>query len=330
MTPTEKHKRSKGRSPFRTAVLRGLGVLTPPLMTIVIFLWIGATIAQYAIEPVFVTTRGVVVWWIADIRSPSEVASDSLRSEPRAMIDRTLYNRTEDGYYVPIDVYAKVSESVENEPVPATAISVYQRYVELVYLRPYWVIPFYILLFVFILYLLGKFMAAGAGRVFGNTFERMIGQVPLVRNVYSAVKQVSDFVLAQQNVEFSRVVAVEWPRKGIWTVALVTGESLPEIAAVANEPVLSVLIPTSPMPMTGFTVTVKKSETIDLNLSFDQALQYIISAGVAVPLNDPKLLTAPAPLSEAARAMLDSTTIDEDSTDIKEEGVPEADADSDA
>ena len=87
---------------------------------------------------------------------------------------------------------------------------------------------------------------------------------------------------------------------------------MPEIAAAANEPVLSVLIPTSPMPMTGFTVTVKKSETVDLNLSFDQALQYIISAGVANPhVGGAKLLDAPLSLSEAARAMLDSNTIDE-------------------
>jgi uncharacterized membrane protein len=320
MNATQKSKSNESRNSFRTAVLRGLGFLSPPLLTIVIFLWIGATIGQYAIEPVFKTTRSVIVWRIKDIRSPKEIPSDIQDIEEPVTIDGNSYLRTKDGYYVPSDVYNEVEDEVGNEPIPDTALGVYQSYVEIKYLRPYWVIPFYILLFIFILYLLGKFMAAGAGRVFWNVFERGIGQVPLVRNVYSAVKQVSDFVLAQQNVEFSRVVAVEWPRKGIWTVALVTGESLPEISAAVNEPVLSVLIPTSPMPMTGFTVTVKKSETIDLSLSFDQALQYIISAGVAVPQSGAKLLNAPSAISDAARAMLDpEASKDQDDSDIDEE-----------
>jgi len=317
MNAAHKSKSNDSRNPFRVAVLRGLGVLAPPLLTIVIFLWIGATIGQYAIEPVFKTTRGAVVWWIADIRSPEELSIDDEDAQERVTLDGAPYRRTNDGFYVPSDVYVEVMEEVGKEPIPDTGIGVYQRYVEIKYLRPYWVIPFYILLFIFILYLLGKFMAAGAGRVFWNIFERGIGQVPLVRNVYSAVKQVSDFVLAQQHVEFSRVVAVEWPRKGIWTVALVTGESLPEISAAANEPVLSVLIPTSPMPMTGFTVTVKKSETIDLSLSFDQALQYIVSAGVAVPKSGTKLLNSPSAVSDAARAMLDPD-LDDDSDEPKE------------
>jgi uncharacterized membrane protein len=70
---------------------------------------------------------------------------------------------------------------------------------------------------------------------------------------------------------------------GIWSLGFVTGESMLDIRTAANEPVLSVLIPTSPMPATGYTITVRKSETIDLNITFDQACQFCISCGVVVP-----------------------------------------------
>ena len=76
---------------------------------------------------------------------------------------------------------------------------------------------------------------------------------------------------------------MEYPRKGIWSLGLVTGESMLEIAAAAKEPVLSVLIPTSPAPFTGYTLTIKKSEAIDLNITIDQAVQFIVSCGVVIP-----------------------------------------------
>ncbi|HRX81394.1 MAG TPA: DUF502 domain-containing protein, partial [Pirellulaceae bacterium] len=89
--------------------------------------------------------------------------------------------------------------------------------------------------------------------------------------------------LTEREIEFNRVVAIEYPRKGIWSIGFVTGESMADIRAAANEPVLSVLMPTSPMPVTGFTVTIMKSEAVDLNITVDQAVQFIVSCGVVVP-----------------------------------------------
>ena len=77
--------------------------------------------------------------------------------------------------------------------------------------------------------------------------------------------------------------AVEYPRRGLWSIGFVTGESMLDITAAANEPVLSVLIPTSPMPVTGFTITVRKSEAVDLNITIDQAIQFVVSCGVVIP-----------------------------------------------
>jgi uncharacterized membrane protein len=113
---------------------------------------------------------------------------------------------------------------------------------------------------------------------------------------------VTDFLFSAPEIEYTRVVAVEYPRKGIWSLGMVTGESMLDISNAANEPVLSLLVPTSPMPFTGFTVTVKKSETIDLNITIDQAFQFIISCGVVVP---------PHQLAEALEARETDTAADQ-------------------
>jgi uncharacterized membrane protein len=106
---------------------------------------------------------------------------------------------------------------------------------------------------------------------------------PGVRAVYSAVKQMSDFVFTQREIKFTRIVAVEYPRKGIWSMGFVTGEGLAAVHDATGEPMLTVLIPYSPLPVTGCTIAVRKSESIDLNITFDQAGQFIVSCGVVVP-----------------------------------------------
>ena len=297
MTAKKKDNPGSKRSarPIRTAVLRGLTVVLPPLLTIVIFIWIAGTIQQYVLEPVRVLTRDVVVWVTADIRTLKELpAAERERqqmaaSDPESarQVDHLLeYQQIANGgkeQYIPRSVYDHVMEHRRVESMPGTAKEIYRRYVELRYLQPYQIIPYFLCGFILVLYLLGKFMAAGVGRFFWGTFERGITRVPFVRKVYSSVKQVSDFLLSDREVQYSRVVAVEWPRKGIWCMALVTGSSLKEVRSAAGEEVLSVLVPTSPMPATGFTVTVKKSETVELDITIDEAIQFIVSCGVVVP-----------------------------------------------
>ena len=182
---------------------------------------------------------------------------------------------------MPRKVYDVVRK--DPRPLPASPNGVYRRYVEIVYLQPYVVIPVFLTVFIVLLHLLGRFLAAGIGRAVWNVFERGVNRLPLVRNVYGSVKQVTDFMLNENEIAYTRVVAVEYPRRGIWSIGLVTSESLPELRAAAGEAVLAVLIPSSPMPVTGYTITVLRSEVIELNLTIDQALQFIVSCGVVVP-----------------------------------------------
>ncbi len=268
--------------PFRRAVLRGLGVVLPPLLTIVIFVWIGNTVALYLLEPLEAAATRALVIAVADIRSADEVDNFDPQAET-ATVGGRVYRQTLNEKFVPLGVYQVVQNNLGSEPMPPTATAIYARYVQVRYLQWYVVLPVFLCGFVLILYLLGKFLAAGMGRFFWNQFERLIHSLPLIRNVYSSVKQVTDFMFSEREIEYTRVVAVEYPRKGIWSLAMVTSESLLDIRSAANEPVLCVLVPTSPMPFTGFTVTVKKSETVDLNITIDQAIQFIVSCGVVVP-----------------------------------------------
>ncbi|MCA9239936.1 MAG: DUF502 domain-containing protein [Planctomycetales bacterium] len=285
--------------PFRRAVLRGLGILLPPLLTIVIFLWVGATVNKYILTPLEDWTRWVVVQYASDIREASEFPQPPERADVAihgrvyqrqvGKLDGEDYVRTDSGKFVPQSVYLSAADALlaEGETVeehmPSTAKAVYTLHREHVTLRRERTVPLFLAVFVLLLYLLGKFLAAGVGRFFWSQIESIIHRLPVVRNVYSSVKQVTDFLFTDPEMEFTRVVAVEYPRKGIWTVAFVTGESMLDIESAANEPIMSVLIPTSPMPFTGFTVTVRKSEILDLNITIDQAFQFIVSCGVVVP-----------------------------------------------
>ncbi len=281
----EKNTRSQPSAdhPFRGAVLRGLAVVVPPLLTIVIFIWVGGTVNLYVLRPVSAGVRNALAWQLADIREelpPEGIPEKDLHPGADAT---DCYHETSDGKYVPYLVYDMVRRNHGTEPLPQTAKGLYRRYVELRYLPPHRVVPAFLAVFIFVLYLLGKFMAAGIGRIFVGAFERGILQLPLVRNVYSSVKQVSDFLFSPRQIEYTRVVAIEYPRTGIWSLGLVTGESMIDIRAAANEPVVSVLVPTSPMPITGYTINVKKSEALDLNITIEQAFQFIVSCGVVVP-----------------------------------------------
>lgn len=285
-TPPQPAPEESPRSfdPFRRAVLRGLGVLLPPLLTIVIFLWVGSTVARHVLTPLEGATRYVLVEYLSQIRQPSDFPKAKAPLGDKLSDASGTYRRTPDGLYIPEMVYEQVRVDLRRkEADPATAREWYGRYVDDVWLRPWIVIPIFLSVFLLLLYTIGKFLAAGIGRFFYGQFESLINRVPLVSNVYSSVKQVTDFLFTDPDLNINRVVAVEYPRKGIWTVAFCTGESMLDIESAANESVMTVLIPTSPMPFTGFTITVKKSETIDLNITIDQAFQFVVSCGVVVP-----------------------------------------------
>ena len=275
-------KKPRLLDPFRRAIVGGLGVLLPPLLTIVIFLWVWNTIASYLLVPLEGTTRRILVDHFEDQILPAATVPTE-EAAGIALIGGEGYRRALDGQFMPADHYDAVLQYLGPANMPATALETYRVYVDRTFLQRHIVVPVFLSVFLLVLYLLGKFLAAGMGRFFWSHFEGLVTRLPLVRNVYSSVKQVTDFMFSEQELGYTRVVAIEYPRKGIWSLAFVTGEGLIDVEHAANEPLLAVLVPTSPMPFTGFTILVKKSETVDLNITLDQSLQFIMSCGVVAP-----------------------------------------------
>ena len=198
------------------------------------------------------------------------------------------YVSLSNGDWIPEHVRNAVVAHVRETGIPVAKNSghgYYRHYVQYSILKRSFVIPVFFAGFILMMYLLGKFLAAGVGRYFWNLMETVINQLPIIRTVYSSVKQVTDFFVGESEVnEFQRVVAVEYPRKGIWSLGFVTGESMLTIRGAADgEPVVSILMPTSPVPGTGFTISVRKSETIDVDIPIEQALQFVVSCGVVIP-----------------------------------------------
>lgn len=268
--PSTDVKPKKRMHPIRGALLRGLGILMPPLLTIALFIWAFRLIEQYVLVPTEAFAGWVVLTGTAD-------TTDILPFQ-NPETDRRV-SRDDQGNLVSFNYQNRTYTRAGNQWVGYYSLD----YVRANYLQRWKTLPLFLLVFICALYLLGKFVAVGIGRYLWHKAESVIGRLPLISTVYSSVKQVTDYVFTETEIEFNRVVAVEYPRKGIWSLGFVTGESFSDIRRAAGEPVLSVFIPNSPAPFTGFTISVLKTDAVDLNITIDQAIKFVVSGGVLVP-----------------------------------------------
>jgi len=139
-----------------------------------------------------------------------------------------------------------------------------------------------------IIFLTGVFVTNLLGRRLVAMGDRLIGRIPIVRSVYMGVKQIAQTLFTPGGQSFRKVFLVEYPRAGAWTVAFQTGEASPEIVQKLNEePLLSLYVPTTPNPTSGFLLMVPRKNTIELEMGVDQALKFVISLGVVQPVKNP-------------------------------------------
>ena len=149
---------------------------------------------------------------------------------------------------------------------------------------------FGVLLTLLILLVVGGIASNFAGRKLVQWGDALVSRIPVVRSIYSSVKQVSDTLFSESGNAFRKAVLVQWPREGVWTVAFVTGAPNGEVAAYVRDEFVSVYVPTTPNPTGGYFVMLRKSDCVELEMSVDAALKYIVSMGVVAPA-DPTLIS---------------------------------------
>jgi uncharacterized membrane protein len=130
-------------------------------------------------------------------------------------------------------------------------------------------------------------VGAVASNFFGKKLvgwgDSLLNRIPVVRSIYSSVKQVSDTLFSDGGNAFRKAVLVQWPREGVWTIAFVTGSPGGDVVNHLQGDYVSVYVPTTPNPTGGYFVMLKKTDCIELNMSVDEALKYIVSMGVVSP-----------------------------------------------
>jgi uncharacterized membrane protein len=140
-----------------------------------------------------------------------------------------------------------------------------------------------ILVLVAAMLLTGVFVTNIFGQWFFRQWDGLLQRIPIVKSIYSSVKQVSDTLFSSSGNAFREAVLVQYPRAGSWTIAFVTGKPGGEVAGHLSGDWVSIYVPTTPNPTSGFFLMMPRAEVMPLNMSVDQALKYVISMGVVVP-----------------------------------------------
>lgn len=121
------------------------------------------------------------------------------------------------------------------------------------------------------------------GRRLVHAYEQILERIPLVRSVYGAIKHFSEIVFSEEGTSFKKVLMIEYPRKGLYSLCFLTSQNLQEVQHRTGEEIVTVFLPTTPNPTSGFMLFVPRKDVIELDMAIDDALKLIISLGVVVP-----------------------------------------------
>ena len=259
------------KSNFRRFFLRGLGIVLPTLLTLYILVAVYGFVDQRIAAPI---NGGIKRLWVAvlpwptpqdeDYRAapatltPTEQARFESRGAPRSMLDKRAHLLALQRWWGAV--------SIGN-----------------------WAVPDVIglLVAVALIYAIGLLFGGLLGIHLYKRGEQMLKRVPIFKAIYPHVKQVTDFLVGggddDHKMRFTRVIAVQYPRPGIWSLGLVTGQPLRSLQEAAGSgELVTVFIPASP-PISGFVVTAQVSDTLEMPMSIEDALRYIVTGGVIVP-----------------------------------------------
>jgi uncharacterized membrane protein len=252
-------------SDFRRFFGRGLGILLPTIVTLWILWQAFSFVYTNVAEPINRATRIAVIWVVPQVYSVGS------RPEWFEITEEEVLQARSDGRYRPGTPDATIIKTMRRDQLRR----VWNDY-GILNLSGFIIA---ILLIYFAGLLLGNFF----GRQIYLRVEALIARVPGFKQVYPHVKQVIELILGEKKMAFSKVVLVEYPSQGIWTIGFLTGDSLRDIDASAGGRVVSIFIPTSPTPFTGFTINVLAAKAIAVDVSIEEALRFVITAGVLTP-----------------------------------------------
>lgn len=142
-----------------------------------------------------------------------------------------------------------------------------------------------VVVFVVFALVMGYFTRGLIGRTLVNWGERIVETMPIIRSIYNAVKQIADTILSRQAPSFDRACLVQYPRPGIWAMAFISTRTKGEIGdqLAENGEMISIFLPTTPNPTSGFLLFVPRSDVIELDMSIEDAAKLVISAGLVYP-----------------------------------------------
>lgn len=146
-----------------------------------------------------------------------------------------------------------------------------------------------VIIILLVIFFTGAIAANFIGGKLVDLWDAFIGRIPLVRTVYMGVKQIMETLFKPGGQSFRKVLLVEYPRPGVWTLAFQTGDATPEVStSLEEDTMISLYVPTVPNPTSGFLLMVPRKSVIEMNMSVEQALKFVISLGVMQPGMDKK------------------------------------------
>lgn len=278
--PNESPPRTPAQD-FKRFFSRGLAALLPTTLTVVVLIWAYSLIDQHIGRYI---TRGMVTLFAAG--GPPGFISEEKALELALKYGTPVDEWDDDGRRLTVE-YKIASHPVLKRGGRGANRKAAERARNLAL----WTVAFAryklnligFLIAIIVVYFVGLFLASLIGRTTWRAVERLLYRTPLIRAIYPNVKQVTDFLFTGRQLQFSGVVAVQYPRKGLWSVGLVTGSPMRTIQEKVGEELITVFIPSSPTPVTGYVITVLRRDVIELTLSIDEVMRYAISAGVIKP-----------------------------------------------
>lgn len=269
---------------FRKFFGRGLAILLPSIITLWILWQLTVFVYRNVGAPINAGIRLVILEVI-----PRVVGEAAPADEPAPAVPTDEAQRKKVG--LP-DWWSPTREQVSNyqasrrrDNLPAVSE---QRAV--VYLRRkafelWWKSRWYLeatglIVAIVLIYLSGLLLGNFLGKQIYGRLERLLARVPVWKHIYPHVKQLVNMIMGEKQIAFSKAVLVQYPRQGLWTVGLVTNSTNPVLKAANGRESYSVFIPSTPTPFTGFTIVVPIEDAITLPVTIDQAIRFVITAGV--------------------------------------------------